>query len=44
MGADLLQTFSSHRVQLLHQRASIIRMYPRLGGPDRSFFEELGDV
>jgi hypothetical protein len=44
MGEDLLQTFFSHRVPLLHQRQMTMWMYLGLSCPDRSFSEELGDT
>jgi hypothetical protein len=44
MGAELLQTFFSHRVQLLHWREVTKWMYPRPNCPGRSFSVELSDI
>jgi hypothetical protein len=44
MGVDLLQTFFTCRVQMLHQREMIMWIYPRPSCPDRLFSEELGNT
>jgi hypothetical protein len=44
MGGDLLQTFFSHHVQLLHQQEMTMWVYPGPSCPDRPFIVELGDT
>jgi hypothetical protein len=44
VGAKLLQTFFSGRVQSLHQREVTTWMYPGPCYPDRPFSVELGDM
>jgi hypothetical protein len=44
MGADLLWTFFSYRVQPLRQRVMTMWMYPGPCCPDRPFSKELGDI
>jgi hypothetical protein len=44
MGVHLLQTYFGHRIQLLHQQATKMWLYPRPSYHDHPFSEELGDV
>jgi hypothetical protein len=44
MGGDLLQTFFSHHVQLLHQQEMTMWVYLGPSCPDRPFIVELGDT
>jgi hypothetical protein len=44
LGADILRTFLSRRVQPLRQWEMTMRRYPGLGCLDRSFSAELMDM